>query len=180
MMKACTHRGLLALTLSALFSTLLPALPASPPEAAVPVSVSPRAAPPPSGGAGRRANPDDKLLHFLAGLAAGLSAGGAAYALAPEAECWRYPSSVSVVGLAAGALAGGAKEALDTRQRQAGSRVEASDFFHTLLGGLAGGVLAEALIRSGRAVNADPRGTGIVLVFCGGALGFGVLRGAYY
>jgi hypothetical protein len=177
MMKACTRRGLLALALGALVSTLLPAQP-------VPVTVPPRSvSAPPSGAgadAGRRADADDKLLHFLAGLAAGLSAGGAAYALAPEAECWRYPSSVSLVGLAAGALAGGAKETLDARQRQAGSRVEASDFFHTLLGGLAGGVLAEALIRSGRAVNADPRSTGIVLVLCGGALGFGVLRSAYY
>ena len=178
-MKACTHR-LLVLILSALFSTWLPALPASPPEVAAMLAVSLRASHPTPGGADRRADPNDKLLHFLAGLATGLSAGGAAYALAPEAECWRYPFSVSGVGLAAGLLTGSAKEALDTRQRQAGRRVEASDFLHTLLGGLAGGVLAEALVRSGRAVDANPRGAGIGLVLCGGALGFGILRSAYY
>ena len=117
-MKACTPHGLHVLILSALFSTGLPALPASPPEVAAMLAVSLRASHPTPGGADRRADPNDKLLHFLAGLAAGLSAGGAAYALAPEAECWRYPFSVSGVGLAAGLLTGSAKEALDEHRER--------------------------------------------------------------
>jgi hypothetical protein len=117
---------------------------------------------------------DDKLIHFLAGLAVGLSAGGVLYALAPEAELHTLPLAAGGAGLAAGLLAGAGKELLDARRDSAG-RVEAADLLHTLLGGLTGGVLAEALVRSGQTAGLEPRWIGIVLTLSGGAAGLKIL-----
>jgi len=118
---------------------------------------------------------DDKLVHYLAGLAVGLSAGGVLYALAPEAELHSLPLAAGGAGLIAGLLAGTGKEILDAR-RNSGGRVEAADLLHTLLGGLTGGVLAEVLVRSGQTTGLEPRWIGIALTLSGGAAGIKILR----
>jgi hypothetical protein len=164
MMNRGARRGLPALLLCALLGTL--------PCPSAAASGSPSG----SGPSADDPAPDDKLLHFLAGLAVGLSAGGAFSALDAEAVLRRRPGSVCAAAAAATLLAGTAKETLDARRRQAGRSAEVADAVHTLLGGLAGGALAEALIRAGGALDLQPRWTGIGLAISGGALGFTLLR----
>jgi hypothetical protein len=174
-MNAHRRCVLLALILILLPGAHSGAAPGTPPAAAEALAARPGDTPP------RRSAPpagNDKLLHFLAGLAAGLSGGGAVYALAPEAEWLQRPLAAGSTGLAAALLAGAGKEALDALRRQDTHSVEAADLLHTLLGGLTGGALAEALVRSGREAGLPARAAGIGLVVCGGALGIRVLRSA--